>query len=202
MKPADVSALPIIQTLRGADILPWLDTLADLRIRVFRDWPYLYDGSRDYERQYLEDYASSPHSVVVLALENNQALGCSTGLPLVDADPDFQQPFRAEGFDLTGIFYFGESVLDPAWRGRGLGHRFFDEREAHASELGFSITCFCAVSRPNDHPLRPNQYRSLEEFWRKRGYLPRPDLETSFSWKDIDQEVETSKPMRFWLRGG
>lgn len=189
-----------IQSVRGPEALPWLDALARLRIRVFRDWPYLYDGSLDYERHYLEQYARCAHSVVVLALNDRDVVGCSTGLPLADADPAFQQPFAAAGFDLSTIFYFGESVLDAALRGRGIGHQFFDEREAYARALGFRWTSFCAVQRPIEHVLRPASYRSLDGFWQRRGYSPRPDLKALFWWKDIDQNVETEKPMQFWLR--
>ena len=191
---------PTLQRLCGPEVVPWLDRLAELRMRVFRDWPYLYDGSPDYERQYLEDYASSAHSVIVLALNDTEVVGCSSGLPLQEADPDFQQPFVTAGFDRSEIFYFGESVLDAAWRGQGLGHRFFDQREAHANNLGFPHTCFCAVKRAQDHPLRPAGYKPLDQFWRKRGYLPRADLQAFFSWKDIDQNHETRKTMQFWLK--
>ena len=33
-----------LETLSGAALLPCLDDVARLRIAVFRDWPYLYDG--------------------------------------------------------------------------------------------------------------------------------------------------------------
>ncbi len=101
---------------------------------------------------------------------------------------------RPAGFDIASIFYCGELVLDPAYRGHGLGHRFFDLREAHARALGgFHSITFCAVVRPPDHPLRPAEYRPLDAFWRKRGYAPVDGLIASFSWKDIDQAGATNK---------
>ncbi len=189
-----------IQPLSGADITPYLDSLATLRIQVFRDWPYLYDGSLDYERDYLQQYARSPQSLFVLARAGEQIVGAATGLPLLDAEEDFQAPFRDAGFDMASIFYFGESVLDPAWRGRGIGHAFFDEREAFARDQGYATTAFCAVVRPADHPARPAGYRPLDDFWRKRGYRPVDGLLTHFPWLDLGDNTETSKPMQFWLR--
>lgn len=189
-----------IRRARGHELEAWLDALAALRIRVFSEWPYLYDGSVDYERRYLADYTSSPDSIVILALAGHKVVGCSTGLPLVAADPAFQMPFAEAGFDLKRIFYFGESVLDKSWRGQGIGHRFFDERESHARDLGFVQTTFCAVKRPLDHPRCPGDYRPLDRFWAKRGYAPHEGLQTQFSWKDVDQIAETAKPMQFWLR--
>ena len=40
-----------VTTCTGADLKRTLDDLARLRIEVFRDWPYLYDGDLDYERK-------------------------------------------------------------------------------------------------------------------------------------------------------
>lgn len=189
-----------LRRVSGSQALPWLDALAALRIRVFREFPYLYDGSLDYEKQYLAEYAESPDSVIVLALAGDSVVGCSTGLPLLDADAAFRQPFQQAGFCLDEVFYFGESVLDANWRGRGVGHSFFDAREAHAADLGFAVTTFCAVQRAEDHPLRPPSYRPLDPFWKNRGYRLRPDLVTRFGWKDVDQPAETDKPMQFWVR--
>ncbi len=42
-----------LRQLHGQELGPWLDVLGKLRIRVFREFPYLYDGSLEYERDYL-----------------------------------------------------------------------------------------------------------------------------------------------------
>jgi len=55
---------------------------------------------------------------------------------LVDDGPVFAAPFAAVGIDPAGVFYLSESVLLPAWRGQGVGHAFFDAREAHARQRG------------------------------------------------------------------
>ena len=56
-----------LECLSGAALLPHLDAVAALRIAVFRDWPYLYEGDVGYEREYLAAYTRSADSVVVLA---------------------------------------------------------------------------------------------------------------------------------------
>jgi len=193
-----------IETLTSAGIPDWIDALATLRTRVFREYPYLYDGSDAYEREYLAHYAASSRAVVVLALDDShvdpRAVGCSTGLPLTDADEEFNAPFERHGPPPAKVFYFGESVLLPEYRGRGLGHRFFDARETHAAGLGFSITAFCAVDRPADHPRRPSKYRPLDGFWQRRGYRRVPELQARFGWKEIGQDQETDHRLTFWLR--
>ena len=85
--------------------------------------------------------------------------------------------------------------------GRGLGHAFFDHREAQARALGrFAHVAFCAVVRPDDHPLRPKDYMPLDGFCQKRGYAKVDGLIARFTWKDIDQPAESGKPMQFWMR--
>jgi hypothetical protein len=116
-------------------------------------------------------------------------------------EPEFSAPFREAGWDIARIFYCGESVLLPEYRGRGVGNAFFDQREAQAYSLGgFSYSTFCAVVRPQDHPLRPTQYAPLDVFWRKRGYEKVEGMVTDFTWKDVDQPQETAKPMQFWIK--
>jgi GNAT superfamily N-acetyltransferase len=192
---------PTIRVLHGAEILTALDALAALRIRVFRDWPYLYDGDLTYERTYLTTYAASPRAFCALAEVDGVAVGATTAVPLADETAEVQAPFLAAGIDPATVCYFGESVLLPEYRGLGLGHRFFDLREAAAAAApGISHTAFCAVERPADHPRRPADYRPLDAFWRARGYAPRPELTSWFHWKDLDEPEETAKPMRYWMR--
>ncbi len=42
-----------VKSLTGEEIGSVLPALARLRMIVFRDWPYLYDGTLEYEETYL-----------------------------------------------------------------------------------------------------------------------------------------------------
>lgn len=190
-----------VRRVGGPDVGPWLDAVARLRIAVFRDWPYLYAGDLAYERDYLRAYAASPRSVFVLALDGDHVIGASTGLPLADDAEAFQRPFRDAGRPVGDVFYFGESVLLPDYRGRGLGHRFFDEREAHARALdGFAWTAFCAVDRDPADPRRPPGHRGNEAFWAGRGYARQPGMTVRLAWQELGESAVTEKPLTFWLR--
>lgn len=189
-----------IRTITGNGIEPWMGALARLRIQVFREFPYLYEGTEAYEEKYLRTYAESANSLFVLALADDDVVGVSTAVPLLDAEAPFRQPFVDHAIDPATVLYFGESVLAPEFRGKGIGHRFFDAREAHARQLGLSVTSFCAVERPENHAARPRDYRALHDFWRQRGYIYHPEMQVEYSWLDVGNTVETLKPMRFWLR--
>ncbi|WP_184406659.1 GNAT family N-acetyltransferase [Xanthomonas sp. 3075] len=190
----------IVETVRGTDVLPHLDAVAQLRISVFCAWPYLYAGDSEYERAYLAAYAASPDSVFVLARDGDAVIGASTGLPLLDDSEAFHAPFRAAGIDPASVFYFGESVLLPAYRGQGIGHAFFDRREAHARALGrFALTAFCAVERAQDDPRKPADARPNDVFWRKRGYAPQPDMRVQLAWAEL-QHGQIDHSLRVWTR--
>lgn len=185
---------------QGDEIEPYLDALGALRITVFRDFPYLYDGTLDYEREYLKVYMSCPRSLAVLAFHGDAVVGATTCIPMIDEAHEFQEPFLREGYDLSNICYFGESILLPQYRGRGLGKKFFQEREKHAQALNLGLTTFCAVDRPSNHPLRPASYQPLDEFWKSQGYVKQPHMQATFTWKEICEQEESPKTLTFWTK--
>ncbi len=189
-----------IAPVTGAALAAALPDIAQLRIAVFRDFPYLYDGDAAYEERYLRPYLDSPDAIVVGAWDCDRLVGAATGTPMEDHADEFGAPFIEAGHDLSTIFYCAESVLLPDYRGQGVGHGFFDAREGQARAVGRRHITFCAVIRPKDHPDRPAGYRPLDAFWRKRGYAPVAGLTASFGWKDIGDTAETKKQMQFWMR--
>lgn len=187
--------------LSGAALEPWLEGLGKLRIAVFREYPYLYDGTLEYEREYLGTYVRSPRSLAVLVTnEADEVVGATTCIPLEDEGPEFQEAFLNAGRPVGEVCYFAESILLPELRGQGIGSEFFKRREAHAQKLGARVTAFCAVDRPADHPQRPPSYRPLDEFWKSRGYVKQPGLQATFVWKETGEAVESPKTLTFWTK--
>ena len=188
-----------LRTLTGRALDAVLDDLARLRIKVFADFPYLYDGDFAYERRYLEPYRANDGAIVVGAFEGDRLVGAATGMPLMGHSDDFAAAFADSEIDLGDVFYCAESVLLPEFRGRGIGHAFFEAREAHARELGFGKVAFCAVVR-GEHHMEPKGYRPLDPFWRGRGYIPLEGVIAQFRWRDLGEDSESSKALQFWLR--
>lgn len=202
MQPAMQEDEPIrVETCTGAALLPLLPALARLRITVFREWPYLYDGSEAYEAGYMRTYADSPRAAVVVAFAGGEPVGAATCLPLADEGEAVKAPFLARGLDPARVFYFGESVLLPRLRGRGLGVRFFAGREAHARAVSDAeFACFCAVERAPGDPRRPPGYVPLDGFWRNRGYRPMPGMACTMRWREVGDAEETEHRLNFWGR--
>jgi GNAT superfamily N-acetyltransferase len=186
--------------LSGPDIKSYLEQLATLRIEVFREFPYLYDGDHAYELEYLQRYVEAKDAAVFLAIEGEKVVGASTCLPLTQEIDAIRLPMTSTDFPENAILYLGESVLLSPYRGRGIGLEFFRLREAHARDLDKAYCCFCAVDRPENHPLKPKAYRNLHAFWKKRGYSPLPGIKTQLKWKDVNQDQETSKSLMFWIK--
>ena len=189
-----------VRPLAGDALDAALDDVAGLRIAVFRDFPYLYDGDAEYERRYLQPYRDSDDAIVVGAFDGARLVGAATAAPLEDHAGDFAAAFDGTGLRLEDIWYCAESVLLPEYRGQGIGHRFFDLREAQGGALGRRHVTFCSVMRPRDHPARPERYRPLDGFWRKRGYAPLDGVVAEFAWKDLGEAEETRKRLQFWMK--
>lgn len=189
-----------VRALSGDEIESIIPAIGRLRIAVFRDWPYLYEGTAAYERDYLRAFASAPDAVLVGAFDGDRIVGAATASPLSAQDEAIRAPFEARDMSTDSVFYFGESVLLPEYRGRGVGHRFFDLREAGARTAGASRAAFASVLRPTDHALRPGGYAPLDPFWRKRGYAPVEGLLCALAWQDVGQADETPHHLQFWMR--
>lgn len=187
------------ETMTGARITEVLDDLARLRAEVFRAWPYLYDGDPENEAEYLRSYRDTPGGILVAALDEGRMVGCATGMPLASHEDARDVPLEALGLAMDQVFYCAESVLLPDYRGQGAGHVFFDRREAHARKSCFSVAMFCGVERPDDHPLRPADARSLAPFWEKRGYRAR-DAVIRMTWRDRNEDRPSEKTLRVWTK--
>ncbi len=189
-----------VQTWQGEEISEVFEELAHLRIQVFKEYPYLYLGSFEYEKKYLTRYSDSELSFLIGIWDGKELIGASTAMPLMDEEDFIQKPFLANKWELKKIFYFGESLLLAKYRGQGFGNLFFDSRESFAFKNNFSVTTFCSVIRPETHALKPAHYRPHDLFWNKRGYQKHPELLTQFEWQDIDQDHESKKQMQFWVK--
>lgn len=189
-----------VARLTGDALAQALAEVARLRIAVFRDYPYLYDGDEAYEARYLRVYRQSTTAILLGAFDGTRLVGAATGTPMEDHAGEFAAALAGCGVPLGRIFYCAESVLLPGYRGQGVGHRFFDLREDHARALGRTHAAFCAVIRPPDHPARPAGYRPLDGFWRGRGYAPVPGAVARFRWKELGRKEESTQDLQVWLR--
>jgi GNAT superfamily N-acetyltransferase len=166
---------------------------------VFREYPYLYQGSLADELVYLQRYARIPAAVTALALDSEGVVGAATGIPLAAESPQICAPILAGGLDPESIFYIGEILFLPGHRGKGLGSRLLRNLEIHARTLGFTALACATVERPPDHPQRPPGYLPIDGFCRQHGFVRQPDMLARLSWPDVGGGT-SEKVMVFWLK--
>ena len=188
------------QLFIGNEIRRAAEDFAALRISVFYDFPYLYEGTLEYELEYIQTYAQSPNALLFGIYDGEKMVGATTCVPMEEETDDVKAPFEANGLNVNEYLYFGESIILPAYRGLGYGKRFFEIREQQAKDLGKTKTCFCSVDRPIDHPLKPENYRDNGGLWTKMGYTEQRHLSCEMKWLDRNETEETSKRLIFWTK--
>lgn len=187
--------------LKGEEARRYGDQLAFLRLKVFWDFPYLYEGTLEYEKKYLQTYFNAKNSFIFLVQDGDKIVGATTSILASEEEESFKKPFMDFGLSPDEVFYFGESVLLHEYRGRGIGKKFFEEREAFARTIpGVHTLAFCAVERPVDHPLKPHGYKPLDDFWNMMGFRKGSGLTTSYEWQDRNETQPTKKKMQYWLK--
>lgn len=168
----------LIRSFIGSSIQPYLNSIARLRLEVFRDFPYLYESTLENEIAVVQAHIRCPDAIAVLVFDGSTVVGVSTGIPAEQKEAEFQKVLADHEIAPARAFYFSESVLLKQYRGRGVGHHFYDLREEHVKNLKtYDSICFFTVPRANNDPERPADYLPLSEFWTKRGYVLYPHVE-------------------------
>ncbi|MDN3504706.1 MAG: hypothetical protein P0S95_03925 [Rhabdochlamydiaceae bacterium] len=70
------------EVYRGEELKDLLPHIAKLRIEVFKEFPFLYEGTVEEEMPSLKKYFDMNDGLVVVATSDNKIVGLSTGYPL------------------------------------------------------------------------------------------------------------------------
>lgn len=191
----------IFKKATGSDIKNYVEDLGRLRITVFAEWPYMYDGDLEYEKKYLNTYIQSRKSFIFMVYDSNHLIGATTAIALSDETQEFQKPFLNKQIPISEVMYFGESILLKEYRGHGFGKRFMEERLNFASSIShIKYAAFCAVQRDPKDPRKPDDAKPLDPFWLSLGFAPQNDMLAEYEWKDIGDQKSTQKKLKFWLK--
>jgi GNAT superfamily N-acetyltransferase len=190
-----------VRSFTGSGLKPYIHSVAKLRMEVFKDYPYFEDPDLNREMHYLKKISSHKETIGVLIFDNTTLVGVSLGYPLNIEEASLQRPLKERHFNIDSYFYFDDSALLKQYRGRGIGHHFFDAREAHVAQYKkYKHICFCAPNHPDPDPSRPKDFIPLVDFWRKRGYVHHPEIQCTLSWKKVEEPHPTEKTMSFWIK--
>ncbi|MDD2900219.1 MAG: GNAT family N-acetyltransferase [Desulfuromonadaceae bacterium] len=186
--------------LTGSAVAECLDDLASLRITIFREYPYLYDGLRKDELTYLRHYMETPEALVISVKDSGKMIGAATGMPLRYENESLVAPFSSTPYSVDDLYYVGEILFSPTYRDNGRGLRLLNQIEEYVSTLETYRFLTCAtIVRPDNHSLRPENYIPIDRFLARTGFSMLPDVTTNFTWLETDG-VSRDHEMQFWLK--
>src|SRR3990167_4137978 len=93
----------------GKDSADYIEAVSRLRIQIFKEYPYLYEGELDYERRYMQGYTSDDKAMIAIARVDGILAGVSTGIPLVSDSEivsDAKKVFSQENIDIGDFYYY------------------------------------------------------------------------------------------------
>lgn len=128
-----------LRTLKGGEIVPHLEDLARLRMEVFREWPYLYDGTPEEEREYLAAFQSAASAVLVVLLDGERVVGASSAVSLAEEQTALREPFESAGLAPAEWFYCGSGRRSPDAGNRPVGVREGRTRAPVAGPRAFGM---------------------------------------------------------------
>lgn len=194
-----------ITIIEGIDSINTLiPFIATQRITMFKQYPYLYQGTSDGEYEYLSWFAQLPTSTVAVAYDGEIPIGFLTGSALIDFESHFHGSadlFRNAGLDSESYYYFGEVIVLPAYRDNSICRHLFAALEQHARDHGFSAVCF-TCEQHEQHPLKPANYKELGPLFTKLGYS-KTGLTILFDWDTIQPDGSIAKmfhPLTYWMK--
>ncbi len=182
--------------IQGQEIQDYIDDIARLRIQVFREFPYLYDGNEVYEKEYLKKFAEINESIVVLALDNDKVIGAFTSLPMRFEQEGVKREIPSDWIE--NAFYLSEIVLEKTYRKQGIGRTMFQMMLDKINTLqNYNRILFAAIERDENHPNKPLDYITNDKIWNKQGFQ-KTHFHSEISWKEINEETESSKKLSIW----
>ncbi len=175
------------QVFTGPDIQDHIPFIALQRITAFKEFPYLYFGNYEYEKNYLKTFGNDAHDAVAIAFCGGKPVGLLTGMALVNFEstmPGTVAGFTEVQLDPSLFYYFGEVIVLPEFQNKGIGKQLFNALEAHAHTVGYELFSFMTVIRSDDHPQRPSNYFSPDYIWNQLGYY-KTSIVVPLDWPTI-----------------
>lgn len=191
----------VIDVLRGNEVIPYLQKLAELRITFYRSYPYLYEGTLTEEENYLSMYANSENSILVVAKKGEEVVGAVAGISLLETHAMHKKLWDQQEVLAENIFYLGELVLLQDYRRSDLQERLYQQLEQAVQGLKkYDSIIVCEIERDPKDSKKIENASSSEILWDNRGFVRQPELNTHFLWKDIDDLEETDHFMVYWIK--
>ena len=173
-----------IEIFRGNDFAPYLKRLSQMRMTHYRGYPYLYEGSDDYEHEYIADFPNNQHSIMVGAFESGELEGFVLGTPL-EGDSPILASISDKVHRRATTYYIADIILNSGLRAQRISETLMNTIEREIISLGYKQICFLTVFRPENHPTRPPGYVESRALWERFGYVKQP-AKLTYDWASLN----------------
>jgi ribosomal protein S18 acetylase RimI-like enzyme len=194
-----------IQAYQDTALAAEIGILSKFRLRYFREYPYLYVGTEDYEREYLARYIANPTARLLIARDAEKIVGVAIGTMLsTETDfvvPQIEKQLQQHHIQPQHCFYFGEMIFDPEHRSRGIGKQMLELLKNAGKEQGAERFCFLAINRQSTDVRRPVDYTDPDIIFEKLGFEKTDGLLT-MEWPTIQPDgrvEEATNRLDFWV---
>ena len=187
-----------LEILHGREITPYVKEIVQFINKIYREYPYFYNGNDAGYESYLESYPNLGDVIVCLAFVENEVIGIAAGLPMPKRDV-YQETLLEHGYNLNTLFYLGEFGLKPEYRGQGIELTMYQTIEDFARKSGpFKMICFWEI----EGGLNSEQkgYFPGDNFWKQLGFVRHPELNFHIFWTNIGETTESPHKAVYWLK--
>jgi len=188
-----------IKALSGKDAQSYTEQIAQLRITMFRKYPYLYDGDMKNEESYLQTYWKSQKSTFLLLFNSeDEIVGLSSSRPLDEEMPEVKKPFLNTEIDLSKCLYIGETLIKEKYQGMQILDQMVKYYKEMVPKQAYECVLFMTVLREDNHPAKPDNYQPLDEIWKHYGFEVMKGKKIFLNWKRIDTQNEEENTLIVW----
>ncbi|QLH36622.1 MAG: hypothetical protein HWD61_11200 [Parachlamydiaceae bacterium] len=191
-----------IKSFEGKEILPYVKEITELCLIIYKEYPFLYEGTEAEYLPFIEYYAQSDQSIACIVFDHARPVGVAIGMPLHLMREKYQTPFSnlCPNEILSEFFYLGEFLLLHEYRGQNLGKQMYLEFERLIQNKDQKNICFCSIDETLTFTPPPLNYHPLEEFWCHLGYQKCKEMTFSIDWRNISESQDSSHPMIYWIK--
>lgn len=193
------------ETYRGEEINSHIKEITDLALAVYREYPYLYEGTADEYMPILALNGNSSCGLACLVYDNGELIGVALGMPAAEVRKHYLEPLlRVSSLEeVQTSFYLAEMLLFQEYRSNGLGKQIYLALEQLVKAEGsFNRIYFCNIVESDQNPLRPNEYVSFDDFWpmQQLGFDKCESLTFNAFWQNIGETDVTPHQQVYWTK--
>lgn len=190
-----------MHVLKGKELLSNIPELTKLRLTIYREYPYLYEGDPLFEESYVSLFANSSDALLIVAKVGNRIVGALSGLPLDSAQKEIQDVFLASKMKLKECYALCDVVVLKEYRNRRVATILYEEFANQLRKMKrYKKVVLWQIVRAQDDPKRPNDYFSPDNFFGKQGFKKHPEYTCVLRWKEISEKEERAHRFEFWLK--